>query len=127
MPVARPLSGHEPNTMTQPDVDLELRILSPSQTTELIPLTLAQMLAFAAVGKFPRAVKIDHMQPPKARRLKPFCGFERVVGIHRLPRKITLREPHTFAADQIHSRDYFDHIVRKFSRMLSPTAPDFSG
>jgi len=49
-----------------------------------------------------------------------------IVVINRPAREIALREPHAFAFDQIDSRNYLDHIFKKFSKIRSPTAPDFS-
>ena len=78
-------------------------------------------------ASFQRTVEIDHVQTRETSRFKPFCGFERVIGINRLTCKIALREPHAFAPDKIHCGNDFDHILKKFSKMRAPASPDFSG
>ena len=74
-----------------------------------------------------RPVQIDHVQTSCAALLVPQGGVERIFVIGGLSVVVALREPDALASDQVDGGNDFDHILKKFCRMRSPTEALFSG
>ena len=72
-------------------------------------------------------VQIDQVQPPDAAVLVASSRVERVFVIGGTAVVVALRQPDALAADQVYCRDNFNHSVKKFCRMRSPTEALFSG
>ena len=74
-----------------------------------------------------RPVQIDQVQTSCAALLVPQGGVERIFVIGGLSVVVALREPDALASDQVDGGNDFDHSLKKFCRMRSPTEALFSG
>ena len=87
------------------------------------PLKCGKVLRPAGPG----TVEVHHVKACKSGVAKSFRGLTRVVGVDLFAGEVALFQPDTFAVDHIDRGNYFDHKFRKFSRIVRPTGPDFSG
>ena len=80
------------------------------------------------------SVQIHHVEPRRPRFFKRSGPTDRVVPVVRFPIELPLQETHTPAVPEVNGREKKRTHPRassrpptKFSRILSPDRPDFSG
>ena len=72
-------------------------------------------------------VQVHHVQTADAIVLQHLRHLQRILVVHLPRRVIALRQPHAFTLYYIYRGNQFYHSRKKFSNILSPIEPLFSG